>query len=169
MSVPVYDVSVAVFTRMLKSLAGLLDKAALHAEAKKLDPRVLVEARLFPDMFPLARQVQIACDFAKGCTARLAGLEPPKFDDSEQTLDELQARVAKTLDFIASVRPQQLEGSESRTIVHPLRTITVTLPGLKYLTGFAMPNFYFHLTTAYAILRHNGVELGKKDFVGPLE
>ena len=168
MSVSMYDISVAAFTRTLQSLSGILDKAIAYAAAKKVDGKVLVDARLFPDMWPLSRQVQTACDFAKGCSARLAGIEPPKYEDTETTLEELKARVQKTLDFIATIKPQQLQGAEERTITHQLRVQTLKLPGLQYLTGFALPNFYFHATTAYALLRHNGLELGKRDFVGPL-
>ena len=168
MTVSMYDISVPVFSRTLQSLSGILDKAIAYAEAKKFDGKVLVESRLFPDMFPLSRQVQIACDFAKGCSARLAGIEPPKYEDNEATLEELKARVKKTLDFIGTIKPQQLQGSETRTITHEMRVQTLKMPGLQYLTGFALPNFYFHATTAYALLRHNGLELGKRDFIGPL-
>lgn len=166
MSVSMYDVSVAVFTRMLGNLSAFLDKAAAHAESKNFDSKVLVDARLAPDMLPLTRQVQIACDFAKGCTARLADMEVPNKEDNETTLAELKARIAWTLEFIGSVKPERFAGAESRTIVHAMRTRTVTLPGLAYLTQFSMPNFYFHVTTTYAILRHNGVNLGKTDFIG---
>ena len=168
MAVSMYDISVAAFSRTLQGLSGILDKAIAHAEAKKFDGKVLVESRLFPDMFPLSRQVQIACDFAKGCSARLAGIEVPKYEDNEATLEELKARVKKTLDFIGTIKPQQLQGAEERTITHEMRVQTLKMPGLQYLTGFALPNFYFHATTAYALLRHNGLELGKRDFIGPL-
>ncbi|HZF24975.1 MAG TPA: DUF1993 domain-containing protein [Steroidobacteraceae bacterium] len=168
MAVSMYDLSVASFSRTLQSLSGILDKAIAHAAAKKFDGKVLAEARLFPDMFPLSRQVQVACDFAKGCSARLAGVEVPKYEDNETTLEELKARVAKTLDFIATLKPQQLQGSEERTITHEMRVMTLKMPGLQYLTAFALPNFYFHATTAYALLRHNGLELGKRDFIGPV-
>lgn len=167
MAISMYDLSVRTFIRMLTNLSGLIDKAAAHAEAKKFDGKVLVDARLAPDMFPFASQVRVACDFAKGCSARLAGLEPPKHEDNETTLAELKARIAKCLDFVRSVTPQQLAGSEDRDITHALRTFTLNMKGLPYLTSFVLPNFYFHVTTAYAILRHNGVDLGKRDFVGP--
>jgi uncharacterized protein len=167
MAVSMYDISVAVFSRTLQNLSGILDKAIAYAAAKKIDGKVLVEARLFPDMFPLASQVRIACDFAKGCSARLAGVEAPKHEDNESTLEELQARIAKTLDFLGTIKPQQLQGSDERTITHEMRVQTLKMPGLQYLVGFALPNFYFHATTAYALLRHNGLELGKRDFVGP--
>ena len=167
MAVSMYDISVASFSRTLQSLSGILDKAIAYAAAKKIDGKVLVEARLFPDMFPLSRQVQITCDFAKGCSARLANVEVPKYEDNEATLEELKARVAKTLDFIGTLKPEQLKGSEDRTITHEMRVMTLKMPGLQYLTTFALPNFYFHATTAYALLRHNGLELGKRDFIGP--
>jgi hypothetical protein len=168
MAVSMYDISVAAFSRTLQGLSGILDKAIAYADAKKFDGKVLVESRLFPDMFPLSRQVQIACDFAKGCSARLAGIEVPKYEDNEATLEELKARVKKTLDFIGTIKPQQLQGAEERTITHEMRVQTLKMPGLQYLSGFALPNFYFHATTAYALLRHNGLELGKRDFIGPL-
>src|SRR5207253_10466232 len=144
----------------------LLDKAAAHCEAKKIEPAVLTTARLFPDMFALARQVQIACDTAKGAVARLAGAEIPKHEDSEQTFAELKARIAKTLDFIESVKPERIDGSEEKEIVLPMRSGERRYKGMQYLLGFAYPNFYFHITTAYNILRHNGVEVGKQDFIG---
>ncbi len=167
MAVSMYDISVAAFSRTLKNLSGILDKAIAYAAAKKFDGKVLVEARLFPDMFPLSSQVRIACDFAKGCSGRLAGVEVPKHEDNESTLEELQARIAKTLDFLGTIKPQQLQGSDERTITHEMRVQTLKMPGLQYLSGFALPNFYFHATTAYALLRHNGLELGKRDFIGP--
>jgi hypothetical protein len=168
MAISMHDFSVATFTRMLKNLSGFLDKAAAHAAAKKFDSKILVNARLAPDMLPLSGQIRIACDFAKGCSARLAGMEVPKREDNETTLEELKARVAWTLDFIASIGPQKLAGSDDRTIVQELRNHTLKLPGLQYLSGFVLPNFFFHVTTAYAILRHNGVELGKQDFIGSI-
>jgi uncharacterized protein len=167
MAISMHDLSVKPFSRWLTNLSVLIDKAAAHAEAKKFDGKVLVEARLAPDMFPFASQVRIACDFAKGCCARLAGVEPPKHEDNETTLEELKGRIAKCLDFVRSVKPEQLAGSEDRDITHALRTFTLNMKGLPYLTTFALPNFYFHVTTAYDILRHNGVELGKRDFMGP--
>ena len=167
MAVSMYDISVAAFSRTLENLSGILDKAIAYAAAKKFDGKVLVEARLFPDMFPLSSQVRIACDFAKGCSGRLAGVEVPKHEDNESTLEELQARIAKTLDFLGTIKPQQLQGSDERTITHEMRVQTLKMPGLQYLSGFALPNFYFHATTAYALLRHNGLELGKRDFIGP--
>lgn len=167
MAISIYDISVSTFIRMLTNLGGLIDKGAAYAEAKKFDDKVLVEARLAPDMLPFATQVRIACDFSKGCTARLAGIEPPKHEDNETTLAELKARTGKALDFIRSVKREQLAGSEDRDITHVLRTMTINMKGLPYVTTFVLPNVYFHVTTAYNILRHNGVEIGKRDFVGP--
>ena len=154
------------FAHMLKNLQAILAKAQAHCEARKIDPQVLTSSRLYPDMFPLSRQVQIACDSAKGAVARLAGVEVPKHEDTEKTLEELQARIAKTLEFIASVKPAQIDGSEDREIVLKLRGNDVAFKGVQFLLGFAWPNFYFHAATAYDILRHNGVELGKADFLG---
>jgi len=162
-----YSISVPVFVRGLGNLSTILDKAAAHAEARKFDPAVLLASRLFPDMFPLTRQVQIACDFAKGPVSRLAGKEPPKFDDNETSIPELQARIARTVAFVQEFKPEQLAGSETREIQLKIRDQTITVAGLPYLLNMAMPNFYFHATTTYNILRHNGVELGKRDFIGP--
>src|SRR3954463_2966031 len=154
------------FVHMLRSLAALFDKAQAHCEAKKIDPLALTQFRLYPDMFPLARQVQVACDTAKGAVARLAGVEIPKHEDVEQTFAELKARIAKTIDFIESVRPERIDGSEDKEIVLPMRSGERRYKGMQYLLGFAYPNFYFHVTTAYNILRHNGVDIGKQDFIG---
>lgn len=161
-----YQASVATFIRMLNNLTAILEKAAAHADAKKIEPAVLINSRLYPDMFALGRQVQIATDHAKGCGARLAGMEPPKFEDNEATFPELIARVRKTVAYLNELKPEQIDGSEERTITLPMRTRTLTFRGLTYLLNFALPNFYFHVTTAYDILRHNGVELGKRDFIG---
>ena len=161
-----YQASAPRFANTLKNLSAILDKAQAHAEMKKIDPLVLACARLFPDMFALARQVQIACDTAKGAVARLAGLEVPKHEDTEQTFAELKARIAKTIDFIDSVKPAQIDGSEGKEIVLKMRSGEVKLAGLQYLMAQAYPNFYFHATTAYNILRHSGVEVGKRDFLG---
>ena len=166
MTLTMYQASAPRFAAMLKNLSAILDKAAAHAEARKIDPLVLTSARLAPDMFPLSRQVQIACDGAKGAMARLAGVEIPKHEDTEKTFDELKARIAKTVAFIESFKPAQIDGTEDRDIVLKLRGKDVSFKGMPYLLGFAYPNFYFHVTTAYAILRHNGVELGKGDFLG---
>jgi hypothetical protein len=166
MQISMYAASVPVFAKMLGNLSALLDKAAAYAEQKKFDPAVLLNARLYPDMFALAKQVQIACDFAKGAVARLAGEEPPKYEDSETTIAELKARIARTIAYIQRFEPAQLDGSETRDVELKIRGETVKYPGLTYLLQVATPNFYFHVTTAYGILRHNGVELGKRDFVG---
>ena len=166
MTISMYQASVPRFVNILKNLSAILDKAQAYAEAKKLDPAALTTFRLYPDMFPLTRQVQIACDTAKGAAARLAGVEIPKHEDTEQTFEELKARISKTIDFIGSVRPGQIDGSEDKAVVLKLRGQEVKFNGLQYLLGFAYPNFYFHVTTAYDILRHNGVEIGKRDFIG---
>ena len=161
-----YQASAPRFANTLKNLSAILDKAKAHAEARKIDEQVLISSRLFPDMFALARQVQIACDSAKGAVARLAGVEIPKHEDTEKTFDELNARIAKTIAFIDGVKAAQVDGSEDKEIVLKLRGKDVPFKGLQYLLGFAWPNFYFHATTAYNILRHNGVEVGKQDFIG---
>ena len=166
MTISMYQASAPRFARMLRNLSAILAKAQAHCEAKKLDPAALTTCRLFPDMFPLTRQVQIACDQAKGAVARLAGVEPPKHEDTEQTFPELQARIAKVLDYVESMKAAQIDGSETREVVLKLRSGELKFKGMDYLFNHAYPNFYFHVTTAYDILRHNGVELGKKDFVG---
>ena len=166
MNISMYQASAPRFSHGLKNLSALLDKAQAHCEAKKIEPAALTTFRLYPDMFPLARQVQIACDTAKGAVARLAGAEIPKHEDTEQTLPELRARIDKTVAFIDGFKPAQLDGTEEKEIVMKMRAGEVKFAGLQYLMGFAYPNFYFHLTTAYNILRHNGVEIGKRDFLG---
>jgi hypothetical protein len=166
MTISMYQASAPRFANILNNLSAILARAKAHAEAKKIDEQVLTSSRLYPDMFALARQVQIACDTAKGAVARLAGVEIPKHEDTEKTFDELMARIGKTLAFIATVKAAQIDGSEDRDVVLKLRGKDVTFKGMQYLLGFAWPNFYFHVTTAYAILRHNGVELGKSDFIG---
>lgn len=166
MQISMYAASVPVFVKMLGNLSAILDKAAAYAEQKKVDPAVLLGARLYPDMFALTKQVQIACDFAKGAVARLAGHEPPKYEDNETTIADLKARIARTVEYIQTFTPEQLNGSETREVELKIRGETVRYPGLAYLLHVATPNFYFHVTTAYGILRHNGVELGKRDFVG---
>jgi uncharacterized protein len=160
-----YQTSVPRFANMLKNLSAILDKAQAHAEGRKIDPAVLLSSRLYPDMFPMKRQVQIACDTAKGAVARLAGVEVPKHEDSEETIAELKARIAKTIDFIQTVRPAQIDGSEEKGIHLKLGAREVDYKGMQYLLGHALPNFYFHVTTAYGILRHNGVELAKRDYL----
>ena len=166
MTISIYDLSIPVLTRGLTNLSSILDKAAAHAAAKKFDPAVLAQARLFPDMFPLARQVQITCDTAKGAAARLAGIDIPKHEDTETTLDELKQRIAKTLDFVKSVKAEQMKGAESKTIELKFPNRTITFTGLSYLTDFVLPNFFFHESMTYALLRSSGVEVGKMDFLG---
>ncbi len=169
MSVSLYDVSIPVFTLSLSNLAAILDKATVHAEAKKVGPNVLPGTRLIADMLPLSAQIQIACDTAKGAAARLAGVEAPKYEDTEATLADLKARVDKTLAFIKSVKPEQFDKAETREIVLQFPQTTMKFTGLNYLTNFVLPNFFFHMTMAYALLRKNGVELGKRDFLGPIQ
>jgi uncharacterized protein len=166
MTISMYQASAPRFVNMLKNLAAILDKGQAYADAKKLDHKVLTGDRLFPDMLPLTRQVQIACDSAKGAMARLAGVEIPKHEDVEQTFPELKARVATTIAFIETFKPAQIDGSEDKQISLKTRGQDTTFKGMQFLLGFAYPNFYFHVTTAYDILRHNGVELGKWDFLG---
>jgi uncharacterized protein len=161
-----YVASVPPIIRSLTNLRSILEKAVAYAEVKKIDPSVLINARLYPDMFPLSRQVQIATDVAKGGASRLAGLEPPKYEDNESTFPELLARLDKTIALLESFKPEQIDGSEDKTIILPMHDKTVTFKGLPYLLDFVLPNVYFHVTTAYAILRHNGMEIGKKDFLG---
>lgn len=166
MTISMYEASIPVFIRMLKNLAAILAKGATYAEAKKIEPTVLVNSRLYPDMFPLARQIQIASDAAKGCGARLAGREPPKFEDNEATFPELLTRIDKTIAYLETLKPEQINGSEQKTITLQIRKNTMTFLGMPFLLNFALPNFYFHVTTAYDILRHCGVEIGKQDFIG---
>lgn len=166
MKISMYQASVPNFILMLNNLSAILEKAAAHAEAKKIDPAVLINARLYPDMFPLARQVQIATDNAKGCAARLAGVEPPKYEDNETTFPELIARIRKTADFLATFKPEQIDGSEDKPITLKFRDATRNFIGMPYLLNYVLPNIYFHIATAYGILRHNGVEIGKQDFLG---
>ncbi|WP_438034913.1 DUF1993 domain-containing protein [Sorangium sp. So ce204] len=166
MTISMYQASVPVLVRMLGNLSAILTKAAAYAEAKKIEPRVLLDARLAPDMLSLTRQVQIASDSAKGCGARLAAVDLPKYEDNEASFDELQARIAKTVAFLNSLRPEQIDGSEDRDVTIPTRDQPLQFKGQVYLLNFVLPNFYFHVTTAYAILRHNGLEIGKLDFLG---
>jgi hypothetical protein len=160
-----YQVSVPRLANTLRNLSAILDKAQAHAEARKIDPLVLTNARLYPDMLPMKRQVQIACDTAKGSVARLAGVEIPKHEDTEETFGELKARIGKTIDFIQTFKPAQIDGSEEKAIRLKLGQREVDYKGMQYLLGHALPNFYFHVVTAYDILRHNGVELGKRDYL----
>ena len=166
MTISMYQASVPTFLRMLDNLAAILEKAAAHAEAKKIDPAVLVGSRLYPDMFPLVKQVQIATDAAKGGAARLAGTEPPAFEDNESTFPQLVARVRKTGDYLKTLEPGQIDGSEERTVTWTTRRGAKSMQGMPYLLNHVLPNLYFHITTTYAILRHNGVEIGKGDFLG---
>jgi hypothetical protein len=161
-----YSMSVPVFVKTLGCLSAILDKAAAHAQARKIDPAVLLAARLYPDMFALTKQVQVACDFAKGSVARLAGQEPPKYDDTETTIDDLKARIARTIAFIQAFSEDQFRGAEEREVSLKIRDQVLTYRGYPYLAHVALPNFFFHAVTAYDILRHNGVELGKRDFIG---
>ncbi|MBV2181644.1 MAG: DUF1993 domain-containing protein [Castellaniella sp.] len=167
MTISMYAASVPVLKQMLHSLDAILSKAEAHTANKKIDPAVLLQARLYPDMFPLVVQVQIASDNAKGIAARLAGVDIPSFQDTERTFEELHARIAKTINFIDTVKPEQVNGSEERdVVVYKGAPYEMQLRGQTYLIHFGLPNFLFHVTTAYAILRHNGVELGKSDFIG---
>lgn len=166
MPLTLYAASAPRFAHMLRNLSALLDKAQAHVDAKKIEPTALTTFRLYPDMFPLARQVQVACDVAKGAVARLGGVEVPRHEDTEQTIAELKARIAKTIAFIDSVAPAQIDASADRDITLKLGKQAYTFKGTQYLLNYALPNFYFHVATAYNILRHNGVEIGKKDFNG---
>jgi hypothetical protein len=166
MSLSMYQASVPVFTQLLGALGNVLGKADAHAAAKKIDPAVLVAARLAPDMLPLNRQVHLASDFAKGATARLAGVEPPSWSDTEKTFAELGERVKNTIEYVQGFKPAQIDGSEARDVTIKVGGKPLTFQGQPYLLQFVLPNFFFHTTTAYAILRHNGVELGKRDFMG---
>jgi hypothetical protein len=168
MAISMYQASVPVFIRTLGNLREVLQKGASHAEARKFDPGILVASRLYPDMFPLSRQVQIACDMVKGGAARLAGVEPPKYEDNETTLPELLARIDKTVEYLKTLKAQQIDGSEERPVTLTTQRGTLNFTGQNYLLNFVLPNLYFHATTAYALLRHNGVELGKGDFLGKL-
>ncbi|HVS77936.1 MAG TPA: DUF1993 domain-containing protein [Steroidobacteraceae bacterium] len=165
MKISVHAVSADLLANALANLSHVLEKGHAHAVARKIDPSVLLASRLAPDMFPLTRQVQIASDMCKFGVSRLAAVEAPKFEDKEQTFDELRARIARTIDFVKGVPAGALEGSEDRIIKVPLRDRTLEFKGLEYLVRWVIPNAFFHITTAYAILRHNGVEIGKNDFL----
>ena len=166
MKLSMYQASVTAFTRQLNNLVAILDKGAAHADAKKIDPKVLINSRLFPDMFPLVRQIQIATEAARSGAARLAGVEVPAQEDNETTFPELVARIRKTVAYLETLKAEQFDGSEDRTITWQTRSSTKTMQGLPYLQNHILPNLYFHITTAYNILRHSGVELGKQDFLG---
>jgi hypothetical protein len=168
MTISMYALSVGQFEPMLGNLSALLDKATASAEGRKFDTSVLAGARLAPDMLPFTRQIQLSCDFAKNSTARLAGLDPPKFEDNETTFAELRARIDKTVAFLKTVPASAVDGSADRDIVVPLRDRKLEMKGLPFLQRWVLPNFYFHVVTAYAILRHNGVDVGKMDFLGPV-
>jgi hypothetical protein len=166
MTLSMYQASAPRFVNTLNNLSAMLDKAQAHCEAKKIDPLALTGARLYPDMFAFARQVQVACDTAKGALARLAAVEIPRYEDTEKTFEELKARIAKTVAFIETIKPAQIDGTEDKDYVIKLGPREMQWKGMQYLLGFALPNFYFHAATAYDILRHNGVELVKRDFIG---
>ena len=166
MSVSLYELSVPMFLHSLEALATVLTKAEANAEERKIDPAVLLNSRLAPDMFALKNQVQLASDHAKGATSRLAGRDIPRYEDNEQSFAELQARIAKTRDYLGTFKPEEFEGAEARQVVIKGRVRELTFTGLAYLRHFALPNFFFHTTTTYDILRHNGVPLSKVEFLG---
>ncbi len=166
MSISMYQASIPRFVNILGNLANLLDKAQAHVDAKKLDVTALTGYRLFPDMLPMTKQIQIACDTAKGVIARLAGVEAPAFDDNEKTIAELKARIAKTVAYVQGFTPAQIDGTEEKAIVVKRGDKETHYKGMQFLLGHALPNFYFHVTTTYNILRHNGVEIGKRDYLG---
>jgi uncharacterized protein len=168
-SISMHSASVPVFVRMLGNLSAWIEKAEAHARTKKFDTGVYLQARLAPDMLPFVKQIQIACDSAKFGVARLAGVESPKFEDNETTLAELRERIAKTVAYVQSVPAAQIDGTEAKDVALPRRDGTIMLKGEFYLKHYVLPNFYFHVTTAYALLRHNGVELGKSDYLGALQ
>jgi len=167
MSLSMYAASVPVFQQMLAALAEVLRKGEAHAQAREFDPAVLLQARLAPDMFPLLRQVQIACDFARSVPARLAGIDVPAYAEGEPTFADLHARIGSTLDFLSTLQPEQFDGSEQREILlRPGTPKQRALAGQAYLLAYGLPQFFFHVTTAYALLRHNGVPIGKRDYMG---
>ena len=169
MSISMYQASVPVYARGLANLKNILTKAAAHAAAKKIDESVFISARLAPDMFPLNRQIHIATDFARGTVARLTGVEPPKWEDNETSFAELIARIDRTIAAVNGFTAAQVDGSETRAVTRPVRGEPKVFTGINYLLQYSMPNFYFHTATAYAILRSNGVEVGKGDFIGALD
>jgi uncharacterized protein len=167
MTISMYEASIPVFKQMLGSLNELLNKAKAHCAEKKIEPAALLQARLFPDMFPLSRQIQIACDFARGVSARLADVEVPTNDDKEQSFDELQALIARTLTFLNSLTPSQFEASNEREIItRPGTPKEKKFTGKSYLLSYGLPQFFFHVTTTYSLLRHNGLDVGKRDYMG---
>ena len=168
MSISMHTASVPIFVRMLGNIDGWLDKAEAHAAERKFEPSVYLETRLAPDMLPFTQQIQIACDAAKFCLARLSGTEAPKFEDNEASLADLRQRIRKTIDYVQSVPVDQIDGSDDREISVPRRAGPILMKGEMYLKHFVLPNFFFHVTTVYALLRHNGVNLGKSDFLAGL-
>lgn len=166
MKISMYEASIPTFLHTLNSLKAILEKGNAHAEARKFDPNLLAATRLTADMLPLTRQIQIASDAAKGAAARLTGIDPPKFEDNETTVADLIARIGKTIDYLQGFKPEQFEGSDERTITIQTPRQTFTFPGLIFLRHWAIPNFFFHVTTAYNLLRSNGVEIGKADYLG---
>ena len=168
MTISMYQTSVPGFIRTLNNLMAVLDKGTAYAAAKKIDPAVLLNSRLYPDMFAFTRQVQIVTDNAKGCASRLAGIEPPKYEDNEASFPELKARIEKTLAYLKTFTPAQIDGTEEKTITLKLGKETMSFQGLPYLLNLVLPNIYFHAATAYDILRHNGVDVGKNDYLGKL-
>ena len=166
MTISMYQASVPTIVRALNNLAAVLEKADQHAAAKKIDTSVFVNARLYPDMLPLAKQVQIASDISKGGTARLAQVDPPAYEDNEATIPQLIERLKKTVTYLETLKPEQIDGSEGRTVTWQTRSATKSMQGMPYLLTHVLPNVFFHTTTAYDILRHNGVEIGKQDFLG---
>jgi len=165
--ITIHSIAIETLVPMLRSLSNVLDKGAEHSRASKSDPAALINARLAPDMYTLTQQVQIACDQAKDATARLTGQEAPHFEDNEKTLEELKARIAKTIDYVQSVRATAFEGAEDREIIIPIpeNNMEFEMNGLQFLRDWALPHFYFHVVTAYDILRHNGVDIGKRDYM----
>ena len=166
MTISMYQASVPRFVNILGNLSNILDKAQAHVDAEKIDAAVLPNYRLFPDMLPMITQIQIACDTAKGVVARLAGVEIPVFEDTEKTLADLKARITKTIAFVQSLKAQQIDGTEDKDIVIKRGDKETHYKGMQFLLGHAVPNFYFHVTTTYNILRHNGIEIGKRDYLG---
>lgn len=166
MHISMYQASVPPITRQLENLSGILAKATVYAESKKIDPAVLISFRLYPDMFPLSRQVQIACDMGKACVARLSGVDVPSYEDNEKSFADLQARIAKTVNYMKGFTPSQIDGTEDRKISYTQHGMERNFIGLSYLLNYILPNVHFHCTTTYAILRHNGLEIGKKDYLG---
>lgn len=167
-AISMHQASAPYFTRILGNLSAILDKAQCHADSRKVESTVYTMDRLYPDMFTLARQVQIACDSAKGAMARLAGVDIPRHEDVEQTFSELKARIAKTISFMETFKPAQIDGTEDKNIEFKIGGHELKFTGMQYLLGFVYPNFYFHVTTAYNILRRDGVDIGKNDFLGKI-